>query len=62
MSVIRIMNGEIQSSSQDDVQVIQADLSHLTLNSLVDVTYTTPGAALHLYMTLVQASLQHKIQ
>lgn len=37
------MNGEIQSSSQDDVQVIQADLSHLTLNSLVDVTYTTPG-------------------
>ena len=43
MSVIRIMNGDMQSSSQDDVQVIQADLSHLTLNSLVDVTYTTPG-------------------
>lgn len=43
MSVIRIMNGEMQSSSQDDVQVIQADLSNLTLNSLVDVTYTTPS-------------------
>jgi len=40
MSVIRVQDGTILSSSQDDVQTISTDLSNLVINDLADVDTT----------------------